>query len=152
MEKLEFNSTINANPEVVWDILWGKDSYDQWTSVFAEGSTVKTDWKEGSKILFVDGKGSGMVSYIDAKKPYEFMSFRHMGTVKEGVEDFDSPATKEWAGSKENYWLKEVNGKTELKVDIDVTSEYRDYFEKTWPAAMQRIKELAENVSQPAAI
>lgn len=151
MIKKEFKTSIDATPEKVWDILWGEKTYPDWTSVFAEGSKVEdadsnavTKWNEGSKIYFLDGKGSGMVSVIAANRPNEFMSFKHMGTVNNGKEDLDSPQTKEWAGSHENYTLKKVDGKTELLVEMDVTDEYKDYFNNTWPLAMERLKKLAE--------
>ena len=144
MEKNEFKILIDAPPEKVWNMLWNDASYPQWTSAFAEGSKVETDWKEGSKVLFLDGKGQGMISIIAKKKPNEFMSFKHIGTVNNGVEDLDSPQTKEWAGALENYTLKNTGGKTELVVDMDMTEEYKDYFIKTWPMALDKVKELAE--------
>ena len=78
MEKLKFNTTINAPREKVWNALWDEDNYRKWTTVFSEGSTVETDWKKGSKVLFTDGKGSGMVSEIADNIPNEYMSFRHL--------------------------------------------------------------------------
>ena len=144
MEKQHFNISINAPREKVWDILWGKTSYPAWTSAFTEGSRVETDWKKGSKALFLDAKNEGMVSTIAENKPNEFMSIKHLGVVKGGVEDLDSEGTKEWAGATEDYTLKTVNGKTELAVDMDITEELKDYFLKTWPKALERVKELAE--------
>ena len=94
--------------------------------------------------MFLDGKNEGMVSTIAENKPNEFMSIKHLGMVKDGVEDTTSEKTKEWAGSLENYSLREVKGKTELTVDMDVTDEYKDYFKETWPKALDKLKELAE--------
>jgi hypothetical protein len=145
MEKINFSATINAPREKVWKTLWEEDNYRNWTAVFAEGSTVETEnWKEGSKVLFLDGKGSGMVSKVAANKPNEYMSFEHLGIVQDGVEDTSSEKVKDWAGAHENYTLKGTNGKTELIVDMDINDEYKDYFLKTWPQAMKKIKELAE--------
>ena len=144
MEKQKFKIEINAPREKVWKTLWGRDSYPTLTSAFSEGSHVETDWKKGSKALFLDGKNEGMVSTIAENKPNEFMSIKHLGMVKDGVEDTTSEKTKEWAGSLENYSLKEVKGKTELTVDMDVTDEYKDYFKETWPKALDKLKELAE--------
>jgi hypothetical protein len=140
MERKEYKITINAPKEKVWSTLWNDVTYRAWTSAFAEGSHVKTDWKKGSKALFLDGKNEGMVSTIAENKPNEFMSIKHLGVIKNGVEDMEN----EWAGSSENYTLNTVNGKTELKVDMDITEEFRDYFEKTWPKALDKLKELAE--------
>lgn len=144
METLHFNTTINAPREKVWEVLWNEDSYRQWTAVFAPGSDVKTDWKKGSKVYFHDGKGQGMVSRIEETKAPEFLSFTHLGSLKDGIEDYESEEVKKWAGAKENYTLKEVNGHTELTVDMDL-SDMKDYFLKTWPQALDKIKTLAEN-------
>jgi hypothetical protein len=144
MEKQTFSISINAPREKVWNILWDNDSYRAWTSVFSEGSHAETDWKKGSKVLFLDGKGSGMVSTIDENKPNEYMSIRHLGVVKDGVEDLDSEEVRQWAGAHENYTLKNVDGKTELVVDMDISKEWMDYFQNTWPKALDKVKELAE--------
>jgi hypothetical protein len=147
MQKMQFQTIIAANPKKVWDILWNDESYREWTSVFSEGSKAETDWEEGSKVLFLDGKGQGMVSMIAAKRPVEFMSFRHLGVVKDGVEDTTSPEVKEWAGSTENYTLADVNGGTELTVEMDLSEQWKEYFEKTFPKALDKIKEIAERVT-----
>lgn len=144
MEKQKFKIAIDASREKVWNVLWGDDSYRAWTAAFAEGSHVKTDWKKGSKALFLNAKNEGMVSTIAENRPNEFMSIKHLGVVKNGVEDLHSEKTKEWAGALENYTLRTVNGKTELTVDMDITDEYKDYFQKTWPKALNKLKELAE--------
>jgi len=144
MERKSFSISVNASREKIWDILWSDSSYRQWTSVFAEGSRAETDWKKGSKVLFHDGKGDGMVSTIIENIPNEFMSIKHLGEVKKGIEDTTSEKVKQWAGAMENYTLKEINGKTELNVDMDIAEEYKDYFLTTWPKALEKIKELAE--------
>lgn len=146
MQKLNFSIDINALREKVWKVLWDDSSYRKWTSVFTEGSNAVTDnWKEGSKVLFLDGKGAGMVSTVAANRPNEYMSFKHLGEVKDGIEDVSSEKVKGWAGSMENYTLKEVGGKTELIVDMDITEDFKEYFMNTWPKAMEQIKVLSEN-------
>jgi hypothetical protein len=144
MEQLHYSVNINAPREKVWDTLWATGKYEKWTEVFSEGSTVETDWQEGSKVLFTDGKGSGMVSKIAANKPNEFMSFTHLGEMKDGVEDTTSEKVKQWQGCTESYTLTENNNVTKLEVDMDITPDFKDYFEKTWPKAMEAIKTLAE--------
>jgi hypothetical protein len=144
MEKYVFKTVINAPKEKVWDILWNNVTYPKWTAAFAEGSRAESDWKKGSRILFLDTTGSGMVATIAAKKENEFMSFQHQGMIRDGVEDLDSPKVKEWQGTLENYTLKTVDGKTELTVEMDIMDAYKDYFLKTWPEALQLVKQLAE--------
>lgn len=144
MKKLEYNMEIDATPEKVWNIIIGKDTYPKWTAEFCEGSAVETDWKKGSKALFLDGKGSGMVAEIAENIPHEFLSIRHLGEIINGVEDTTSDKVKEWAGAHENYTLKSVNGKTHWKVEIDVAPDFITYMNDTWPKAMEKVKELAE--------
>jgi hypothetical protein len=144
MEKRTFETTINATPQKVWNIIWNDVTYRQWTSVFAEGSSAETDWKTGSKVLFLDGKGNGMISTIAENRAPEFMSIRHLGVLKNGVEDTESEEVKKWAGSMENYELSTLDGKTQLKVTMDIAEDYKDYFEKTWPLALEKLKDLSE--------
>ncbi|HVE60822.1 MAG TPA: SRPBCC domain-containing protein [Chitinophagaceae bacterium] len=145
MQKINFSTSINAPKEKVWNVLWDDASYRKWTSAFTEGSYAVTDnWKEGSEVKFLDPKGSGMISKVAANRPNEYMSFEHLGEIRDGVEDRDSEKIKEWAGAKENYTLKEVNGKTELKIDMDISEEYKDMFTDMWPKALEKVKELSE--------
>ena len=146
MEKINFSIDINAPKEKVWNVLWNDESYRKWTTPFAEGSYAKTDnWKEGSKVLFLGpGGGGGMVSKVATNKKNEFMSFEHLGVVKDGIEDTESDSAKGWAGARENYRLTDNNGKTKLAVDMDSTDEFKDYFLKTWPVALKKVKELSE--------
>ncbi len=146
MQKMNFSIDINAPREKVWNVLWGDQSYRDWTSAFMEGSyAVTDDWKEGSKVLFLASDGKGMVSKVDAKRPNEFMSFAHQGIVKDGVEDTTSDAVKDWQGAKENYTLKEAGKGTKLIIDMDVSEMEKEYFEKVWPKALERVKNLAES-------
>ena len=145
MKKMEFSITINALPEKVWDVIIGKDTYNLWTAPFAEGSTVKTDWEKGSKALFLDGKGNGMVSEIAESIPGQFLSIRHLGEVKDGIEDPTTYQGEQWGDALENYILEPVNGNQTLwRVSMDMNDDFVEYMEKTWPVAQQRVKELAE--------
>ncbi len=149
MQKLNFSIDINAPREKVWKVLWGDKSYREWTSAFMEGSyAVTDDWKEGSKVLFLalddQGKAGGMVSRVDSKRPNEFMSFEHLGMVKDGVEDTTSDLVKAWQGAKENYTLKDKGNGTELVIDMDTSDTEKEYFEKVWPKALERVKNLSE--------
>lgn len=92
----------------------------------------------------ISPSGEGMVSKVASNKKNEFMSFEHLGVVKNGVEDTESDSVREWAGARENYTLTDENGKTKLVVDLDSTDEFKDYLTKTFPAALEKVKELAE--------
>lgn len=73
------------------------------------------------------------------------MSFQYVGVIDEdGNEDTERDKVKAWAGSLENYYLHPQNGATVVWVELDIDDPYKDYFQKTWPAALQRLKEVAE--------
>lgn len=148
MKRKEYKTLINAPRERVWEVLWGETSYNKWTSVFSPESRAQTDWQEGSKIYFLNGNNEGMVALIQKKIPNKYMSFKHLGQINKGVEDFDSDEVRKWAGSTENYTLETKNDQTELIVDMDIEESYLDFFDETWPKAMQKLRELAEGKEQ----
>jgi len=145
MERHSFTIHINAPREKVWEKLWNDDSYPQWTSAFAEGSKAESTWEEGSKIVFSGPDGAGMLAKIQKKLPGEYMSFRHYGMIRDGVEDTESEEVRPWAGAEENYTLRPAGAGTEVLVEMDMTDQYRDYFMETWPRALQLLKEISEN-------
>ena len=148
MKKVNFSTLIYAPKEKVWQVLWGQTTYPVWTEPFGAGSRVETDWKEGSKVLFLSAENEGMLSRIARKEDNQFMSFEHLGMVdKNGKEDLESEKVKAGAGPKENYRLEEKDGKTELQVELDVEDSYQDFFRESFPKALQRVKELAEDKS-----
>jgi uncharacterized protein YndB with AHSA1/START domain len=144
MKKQEYEITIHTPAENVWNVLLGQDTYPIWTSVFSENSQVETDWQEGSKTLFLDGSGHGMVSEIVINRPPEYLSIRHLGTYKDGIEQTGNDKTNEWAGAMENYTLQESNGNTRLLIELDVTEQFQKQMDTMWPLALQKVKELSE--------
>lgn len=148
MEKLHLSIQINASPEKVWDTMLNNESYRKWTTAFHPGSYYKGTLAQGEKILFLgpdeEGKEMGMVSRVAEIKPHEFISFEHIGIVKNGVEDTESEEAKKWSPSFENYTFKETEHGTELIIDQDIQSNYKADFEDMWRRALETLKGLAE--------
>src|SRR6266571_3789932 len=140
MHKIRFSMTIEAPKAKVWKAMLEDATYRQWTSAFQEGSYAVTDWKEGSKAQFLTPECNGMFSKIAAHRPNEFLSIMHLGTVKNGVEVKDND--EGWAGAMENYTLREVDGRSTLTIEMDVTDEHKKYFDETWPKALRKLKEI----------
>ena len=144
MQTLHFSTDVNASPEKVWHVLWNDTTYPMWTRVFSDGSRAVTTWEKGTRVLFLNAENDGMVSEVADNVPFEFMSFRHLGTISKGIEDLETSMAKDWHGAMENYTLKTAGKHTTVEVDIDVTDEYKQYFLDTWPKALEVVKELAE--------
>lgn len=145
MVQQNFSIKINASKEKVWNVLWDDDTYRKWTSVFMPGSHAVSDWEEGSKILFLSADGGGMTSKIVKKIPNKFMSFQHLGMVKDGKEIPATDVVNTWQGMFENYTLDEMEGITHLVVTMDATEEMENYFKDIFPKALAMVKALAEN-------
>lgn len=148
MKQLHFTVDINAPAQKVWDAMLGKETYKQWTAIFNPTSSYEGDWTKGSPMKFIgvetDGTVSGMLSRIADITPPTFVSIEHLGFIKHGVEDRTSDEVKAWAGAHENYTLEEINGKTLVKVDMDVNETEADYFQDTWPKALEKLKQIVE--------
>lgn len=146
MKNLSFTIHINATKERVWNSLWQDEHYRDWTSVFSEGSHfVADEWSEGSKVLFLNNTGAGMVSRIARLVPYELISFRHLGEYKNGQEDYSKAKEQNWEDGLETYILKENGNSTELTAELGMPEEFAAYFEQVFPSALQKVKAIAEN-------
>lgn len=144
MKTLEFNTTINASPGKIWNVLWDDATYRQWTSVFSEGSYAVSDWKEGSRVYFQSPQGDGMFSMIEKLVPNEYMAFKHLGELKGGKEQPETEITRAWAGAMETYTLKPNGNSTELFVTVDITEDHVSYFEDAFPKALEKVKSISE--------
>jgi len=144
MNTLHFSSVIHAGRETVWNTMLAPDTYRLWTAEFTEGSYFEGSWAGGERISFLAPDGNGMASVIAENRPHEHLSIKHIGYVKDGVEDTDSEMVRSWAPAFENYSLSESGPSTDLKVDIDVAPEFEEYMTKTWPRALSRLKAICE--------
>jgi L-rhamnose mutarotase len=149
MQKLYYSIEINAPKEKVWNTMLEDKTYREWTKVFNEISYYEGTWEKGSKMLFLGpdsktGEIGGMVSRIVENKPYEYISIEHVGIIKDGVEDTTSEEATKWTPAFENYTLKEMDGKTEVLVELDSAEEYVKMFEEMWPKGLEKLKELSE--------
>ena len=137
---------IKAKKEKIWDVLI-LDKYNRkWYAAFMEGTYAETDWKKGSKALFLDKERNGMIAIVEENKPYELLSLEYQGEVLKGKENYESESAKAIKGGREIYKLSEINGVTTLHISGDMTEELFDYMSASWDKALQKIKELAEKM------
>jgi len=144
MKKIHFSTVIDAPPKAVWEAMLGRETFKDWTAEFAEGSYFEGSWEKGEKIRFLISSGEGMSSMIAENRPHEFLSIKHLGHIKDGVEDTESESVRSWAPAFENYTFSKVGNSTKVVVDMDVTPDFEAYMQKTWPKALARLKAIAE--------
>ena len=142
--KLKQSIEINAPKQKVWDTMLNDETYRQWTVAFHEGSHAIGNWEEGSKMIFTDGSGSGMLSRVKSHARNEELTLEHYGMMKDNKEDLESDEVKKWAGSLETYRISESGGKTHLEIEMDITPEYEEYMNEAWKKALELLKNIAE--------
>jgi uncharacterized protein YndB with AHSA1/START domain len=149
-EVMHYEIKINAPVEKVYKTMIDKKNYSEWTSVFNPTSHFVGSWEKGSKILFIgadeDGSEGGMVSRIRENIPNRFISIEHLGIIEKGREVMTGIKVDQWAGALENYTFIEDDGKTVLKIDVDVVQEWKSYFDETWPKALNKLRLICEEV------
>ena len=139
MNRIHFETRIQAPKERVWQTLWEDRTYREWTAVFSPGSYAESDWKEGSPIRFLSPGGNGMYGIIKKRVENQEMIFEHRGEIHEGKEE-----AKPWSGAEEAYYLSETDGITTVRAEMDANPEMEAYFRETFPKAMAKLKEICE--------
>jgi Thioesterase-like superfamily len=148
-KKVHFTTEIAAPPSKVYELLTSDASYREWTAAFCQGSYYEGSWQPGERIRFLSPSGGGVVAQVAENRPQEFISLKHLGIIKDGVEDTESEAVRAWAPAYENYRLTATSTGTILTVDQDVTAEHVGAMLQTWPKALALLKAICER--QPSA-
>lgn len=145
-KKMQFATVIQAPRERVWELMLAPDTYREWTAPFMEGSYYEGSWEPGSRIRFLGPGGQeGMVAEVAENRRGEFVSLKHIGEIKNGVEDFDSPSVKAWTPAYENYrFIDKGNGATEVQIEMDTLPNYEQFLQDAWPKALAKLKEVCE--------
>jgi len=124
------------------------DKFVDWTSVFSPGSYYEGSWEKGASIRFLtndeDGSLVGMLSQINENIPEKLIAIAHIGVVEKGKELTTGPEAEVWKGALENYTFQETEQGTLVIVAQDTTETYIDYFTKTYPEALLKLKEICE--------
>lgn len=144
VEKLIFEIGIKAPRKKVWQTLWGKESYTQWTAAFTEGSYFEGEFKQGNRIHLLSPTGKGLYSDIVFLKEDTLLVFSHIGVLKNKKEQRIDADTETWTGSLEKYTLTDAAGGTHVKVELDCQQAHKDYMNEKFPAALQKLRELCE--------
>jgi uncharacterized protein YndB with AHSA1/START domain len=143
MTELKFSIEINASKQRVWETMWQDETFRQWASIIDPGTYMVGELEEGGEIQFISAEnGYGVTSLVEKLRPSEFLQLRHDADTQEvGRKERE----KQWTGGKESYSLEEKDGITTLTVAFDVPQELEEYFQTTYPKALEKVKEFAES-------
>lgn len=131
-------TTINAPVDKVWDALVNADTIKK----YMFGTTVISDWKEGSKIVW-KGEWQG--------KPYEDKGIILELRPKTRLQYSHFSALTGEADIPENYHtvtieLEDKNKQTNIVLtqDNNATEKAREHYEKNWRSMLTGLKNLLE--------
>lgn len=144
IKKIVFEQEIKASAETVWNKMWDKKSYTDWTTPFCAGTYFTGEIELGSRIHFIAPSFDGMYSDVFYLIPNKLIIFKHIGNLKDLKELPIDAEAERWTGSFETYKLNEVDGVTTVTAEIDCVPEYIDYMNEKFPLALQELKKISE--------
>ncbi len=144
IKKIVFTQEIKASANSIWNKMWDKKSYNEWTTPFCEGTYFTGNIEQGSRIHFLTPTGSGMFSDVFYMIENKMIFFKHIGNIEKFQEMPLDEETSKWSGSFESYKLEEENGITKITAEIDCVPEYIDYMNDKFPLALQELKKISE--------
>ncbi|MGB3800854.1 MAG: SRPBCC domain-containing protein [Lewinella sp.] len=148
METLTFTTNINAPARLVWGTITDPTTYQEWTGAAFPGSRFEGEWVEGKDIRFVGEDGSGTLVHLHRVEPYRMVESEHIALLQApGTAETRSEQASSWIGTRENYYLEEDNGATQLRVEMHTPPEWVNMFQESWPVLLNKLKEMCEHTS-----
>lgn len=135
---------IAAPKEKIWQVLFDERYLPIWYAEFSLGARAEGTWRVGSKMLFTDISGGGLVGKVVVNRPCTKLSVEYLGLVVTGEEDYESDEARAVRGGHELYKLEEKGGTALLSVETDMPQESYDSMALAWERALQKIRYLAE--------
>jgi uncharacterized protein YndB with AHSA1/START domain len=142
MKEMQFLIEIHAPKQKVWDTLWQDETFRQWASIIDPGTYMTGDLVQGNEVQFISAEnGYGVTSLVDKVTVGEFLVLKHSADTQDTGK---RERADEWTGGQERYELVENDGITTLTATFDVPLEMKEYFQASYPKALEMVKQLAE--------
>ncbi len=136
---------IDAPADIVWKVLLDDEFLRIWYTEFSPGAHAETDWQQGSKVIFTDDTGAGLIGRVARNEPERLIDIEFTGILNNGQEDFESEEAVAMKGAHEIYRLSATDRHTHLSIETDMTENMAEMISDSWERALQRVKDLAEN-------
>ncbi len=144
-ESIKKQIDIRASRKKTWEVVFNQNFTRKWYDELSFGAQVVSTWEKGSKVLFTDLSGGGLVGQVKVHKPLEQISVEYQGIVSAGDEDYQSESAQEVMGGSETYtFLENVPGLTQLTVELATPEGTSGTIASAWERALCKIKTLAE--------
>lgn len=134
----ETSISIKAAPAEVWEALTSPASIKQ----YLMGTTVTSDWKEGSPITYegeYDGKAykdKGVIKKLKPESVFQSTYWSSMSGKEDKPENYNTVT----------YTLSDEDDRTLLTLTQDniATDEEKAHATKNWEQVLQKLKEVVE--------
>lgn len=146
-ETLNFSVQIKAPCAKVYQLMLDEQGYRQWTQPFHPTSHYVGSWQTGQELHFIaldDGVPCGMLSRVLVNQPAERVTLEHIGILDRGEAIYSSEKVAAFAGARETYVFTPNDDGCLLQIEMDTSTEWRDYFLTSWPAALTALQQLCE--------
>ncbi len=145
MKKLQYEITIAANPEKVWNTMRNSATYKTWVSAGWPGSMFEGKWSEGEHIKFSSPGQGGTMALLEECQPHKRIKAHHVAVINsDGTEDRTSEIAQGWIGTREHYAFDPIDEGTMLTVEIYTNAEWEKMFNDGWPVALEKLKEICQ--------
>lgn len=135
----EASVSINANKSTVWEAITTPELIKK----YLMGTTVTSEWKEGSDITYegeYNGKtyrDKGVIKKIEPEKLFQSTYWSSMGGKQDKPENYNLVT----------YKLAEDAGKTMVTLTQDnvQSDKEKEHVTQNWNMVLQKLKEVAES-------
>lgn len=141
MTNLHYKIILNNNVEYVFDKLFAKAEYKEWTRVFNPSSDYDGILGLGEEIFFKDAENNGMLSKVSKYEVNKVIEFSYLASVEDGVKtEFEDRS------NFERYTFTSLQDEmVMIDVDLNIPDEYLEMFEDMWAQAIVLIQDLFDN-------
>lgn len=141
MTNLHYKIILNNNVEYVFDKLFAKAEYKEWTRVFNPSSDYDGVLGLGEEIFFKDADNNGMLSKVSKYEVNKVIEFSYLASVEDGVKtEFEDRS------NFERYTFTSLQDEmVMIDVDLNIPDEYLEMFEDMWAQAIVLIQDLFDN-------
>lgn len=149
MKTLDFKTTIDADPQLVYSTMIDSVQCLEWIHVFSPNSYFKGGWNKGEILTFCskdeDDKEQGMICRIEKNIPGKELFVQPIGLLQNGKQIMSGESINDLHESYDHYLFEANEDQCILTIRVSVFDELEGYFRETWPKAMAKIKSMSES-------
>ncbi len=141
MANLHYKIILNNNVEYVFDKLFDKAVFEEWTKVFNPDSKMRGTLAKGEEVFFYDADENGMLALVSEYQVNKLIEFTYLADVMNG-EKRKYPDNS----NHERYTFTNLQDEMVMvDIDLDIPDEYKDMFEDMWTKAIVEIQNIFDN-------